>query len=264
MNIKFDPFYRLLGELLVQWDPKAVHCATDNTETMVQWDPLVNLIVNETCWLPEPLSIPDLTVSLLQLKSLSSVELALELQELDKNPNNDFVAILDKPIGYKIRCKLPNGDQNWEFPTTPILKDDFITQSVNPVICIPADFNPHGGLAKAFMREFKPQQELFNQKARPGQVAILSPSVSGQSFYIFFCVTRPTAKHEIVPELFYKCLWDLKSKATKLGLSCLSFPLLDWDRGFSAVNDMRRLMHHVFNDSDLQTFLYSYYFLSIK
>ena len=102
------------------------------------------------------------------------------MQELDKNPNNDFVEVVDKPIGYKIRCKLPNGDQNLEFPTTPIFKDDFITQSVNPVICIPADFNPQGGLAKAFMREFRPQQVLFNQKARPGQVAVLSPSDSGQ------------------------------------------------------------------------------------
>ena len=51
-NIKFDPFYRLLNELLVQWDPEAVHFATDNLETMVQWDPFVNLIVNETCWSP--------------------------------------------------------------------------------------------------------------------------------------------------------------------------------------------------------------------
>ena len=67
LNLKFDPFYRLLEELLVQWDPKAVPCATDNLETMVQWDPHVNLIVNETCWLPEPLSIPDLIVSLFQL-----------------------------------------------------------------------------------------------------------------------------------------------------------------------------------------------------
>ena len=141
---------------MVQWDSKAVYCATDNLETMVQWEPLVNLIVNETCWLPEPLSIPDLIVSLFQLTNLSSVELALELQHVDKNPNNDFVEVLDKPVGYKIGCKLPIGGQNVEFSTTPILKDDFITQSVNPVICIPADFNPHGGLAKAFMCEFKP------------------------------------------------------------------------------------------------------------
>ena len=78
LDIKFDPFYRLLEELLVQWDPKAVPYVTDNTKTMLQWDPLVNLIVNETCWLPQPLSIPDLIVSLFQLKKLSSVELALE------------------------------------------------------------------------------------------------------------------------------------------------------------------------------------------
>ena len=115
------------------------------------------------------------------------------------------------------------------------------------------DFNPHDGLAKGFIREFRPLQELFNQKARPRQVAVSSPSFNGQLSHIFFCVTRPTAEHEIVPEFFYKCLWDLKNKATKLGLNCLSFPLLDWDRGFLTVNDLRRLMHHVFNHSDLQT-----------
>ena len=182
------------------------------------------LIINETCWLDEPLSITDLIVSLLQLKGISSVELALELQEIDKIPTNDFAEILDKPIGHKIRCKVQEGNQNIDFPTTPICKDDFLTLSINPVICIAADFNPHGGLAKVFLREYKPQQTLFNPKVTPGHVAVLPPSLNGPSWYIFFCVTRPTAKHEIVPELFYKCLWNLKSIVTKIGV-CMTFVL---------------------------------------
>ena len=245
-GIPFHVFYKFCDELL----------ETKNIILVLRERQLV--------WLDHLFKVHELIISLNQLTGTGSSELAEELLDfckIDKDMKSDYV---DRPVGHLIEFRLPTDWRTNLIPGLNVNTNDFITNAINPVVCIPADTRPNGSLVKAFLREFKPEQKLFNQKRRPGQVAIFPVDVKKNMSFVFFCVTRATAKAEILPELFLECLWDLKNVSMKLGIRSLSFPLLDWERNFLTFNSLQNLLCYVFHDSGMVLTLYPNYFLTIK
>ena len=148
--------------------------------------------------------------------------------------------------------------------TIRIVYGDFVTESVNPVVCIPADTRPIGGLAKYFMREYKPEEGIFSQRLWPGDVAYITPANPDPHAYVFFCITPAVAKEDSNPELLYRCLGVLRAIAYGLCFKTYSFPLLDWDRDFLTLRRFYKLLQIVFEGSGVAVRLYPHYYLSIR
>ena len=234
---------------------------------LVQQGIKVNFIEKQVVYLMEPLTVAELTFSMTGLSGLCSLELAEELSDFAESANDYQCKVTEKPIGYQIRFRLPT-DLSLDFndfgTDLHLYQEDFITDSVNPVVCTPADFNPRGSLTKAFLREYKAQQELFNQKVGPGGVARIKPMTNRTGTFLFFCVTRMTMKERIAPEVFYNCLLSLRDMAFRENINILSFPLIDWEREFLSFEQFCQLLDMIFTRTGIEIRLYPYYFLSIK
>ena len=111
--------------------------------------------------------------------------------------------------------------------TIRIVYGDFVTDSVNPVVCIPADTRPIGGLAKPFMREYKPEENIFSQRPWPDHVAYITPANPDPHAYVFFYITRAVSRADSNPELLYRCLGVLRALAYGLCIKTYSLPSLD-------------------------------------
>ena len=168
-----------------------------------------NYIQKQVVYLTEPLTVAELTLSITGLSGLCSSTLTEVFSDFPRSVNYYRCKVTKKPIGYHIRFRLPRDlkldlddvetDLGWH-------QEDFITDNVNPVVCNPADFSLKGSLTKAFLREYKAQQDLFNQKAGPSGVARIKPMTDRTSMFLFLCVTRITVMEKTTPEVFYRCL----------------------------------------------------------
>ena len=210
----------------------------------------------------KPIELSQIAEELSQLQSLNTENFRQDLARYSIS-DKPFQRNVEKPVGYEIEFRLPRDFIPYDACIT-LSKDDFITQSRNPVICIPADCKPRGGMAKAFFRELKPSEELFNQKIMPGGVALLSPNFQTNQNYVFFCITRTSAKDEFNAELYYKCLLSLRDLVLDLRLNQIAIPLLDWDRDFLTLDRHYKLLQNVFSGIEIDIILHSYYFLTIK
>ena len=215
-------------------------------------------------WFENPITKYDLIFALSSLKGTSTSQLSESILDFCKIEDKVHEDCGDRPVGHVVRYSIPPDGEEVQTSLMSIVYDDFITTAVNPVICMTADFRPQGSLAKAFLREYRSEERLFNQKKRSGQVATLTLNWKEPSSFVFFCIMRGTCRNELFPELFLKCLWNLKNHALKLDLKVLSFPLLDWERSVIPFFQFCNILNEVFSDTDIALALYPNYFLSIR
>ena len=90
---------------------------------------------------------------------------------------------------------------------------DLVTESVNPVVCIPVDIRPIVVLAKAFMQEYKIEEDIFSQSFGAGDIAYINPTNPDPQPSIFLCITRSLGMEDSTPELLYGCLETFKEVA---------------------------------------------------
>ena len=245
-GVPFTQFYLKLIEVLPQWGLRVV------------------FLEQQLVWFDHPMTSHELVLTLSSLKGTSSSQLSESILDFCKIDNKILDDDDDRPVGHVIRYNLPPDNEEVQNSHMVIIHDDFITTARNPVICITADFRPQGSLAKAFLREYRSEERLFNQKKRSGQVATLNLDWKTPTSSIFFCVMRATCRNALFPELFIKCLWNLKNIALKSNLKVLSFPLLDWERSVIPFFQFCDILKEVFSDTDIVLTLYPNYFLSIK
>ena len=69
-------------------------------------------------------------------------------------------------------------------------------------------------------------------------------------------VTRMTAREALVGELFLNCLFNLRDLALRTDINVLSFPLIDWERGFLSFDQLCAMLRHVFSGTDVALVLY--------
>ena len=93
--------------------------------------------------------------------------------------------VISKVIGHVLRLLVPLSF--FPYDDRLHIKDGyFVTNTVNPVACFLVDTNSIGGLAKTFMRKYKPGDDIFRQRPGVGQITYIHPSNPDPQLYIFF------------------------------------------------------------------------------
>jgi hypothetical protein len=119
-----------------------------------------------------------------------------------------------------------------ELPTySPVIKyveEDFIHMDISKAISVASDISMKGPLAGDFKRQFKNQDQVFNQRKVRGQTAVLPPIVSGKKGqYLFYMFTKVTDKERARTLDLAEALIDLKLQVRNLGIKEIAFSVID-------------------------------------
>ena len=146
---------------------------------------------------------------------------------------------------------LPN-----EYSSSIILTNsDFILSDRTCAIAITADMSFKIALAADFKREYKNIEFLWQQRPGIGGIEALPPAASqipGKN--LCFLVTRATDKRHVDPENLVLSLTRLRQ---------LSLPVYELNRRQLHPRELYALVHVIFSDTNIQTYLHKKYYLSI-
>ena len=119
-------------------------------------------------------------------------------------------------------------------------------------------------LAADFKREYKKIEFLWKQ--RPGVGGrIALPPVSSQTpgKYLCFLVTKATEKQHVYPESLVLALTRLRDFLVERGVTSLSLPVYNPNRGKLHPRKLFALVHVIFSEMDIEVYLHKKYYLSI-
>ena len=128
-----------------------------------------------------------------------------------------------------------------------ITDSDFIWSNRTSAICITADMSFKSRLEADFMRENQNVELLFRQRPGLGGMATLPPSVSQVSGkYLRFLVTRVNERNTRDPEHGMLALTRLRDFMVERGITEVSMPAYDPNRGKLNPRELYAILHVVF------------------
>ena len=141
---------------------------------------------------------------------------------------------------------------------------DFILTERTCAIAITADVSFKTALAADFKREYKNIEFLWKQ--RPGVGGMLAlPPVASQipGKYLCFLVTKATDRQHVDPKSLVLALTRLRDFLVERGVTSLSLPVYDPNRGKLHPRELYALVHVIFSETDIEVYLHKKYYLSI-
>ena len=176
----------------------------------------------------------------------------LELEEEEPEPT----------IGrnFKTKFEIPN-----EYSENIMITDsDFILSNRTSAICITADMSFKSRLEADFKREYQNVEFLFRQRPGLGGMAALPPSVAQvPGKYLCFLVTRVNDRNTINPEHVILALTRLRDFMIERGITEVSMPVYDPNRGKLSPRELYAILHVVFAETEIMVYLHKKYYLSI-
>ena len=145
-----------------------------------------------------------------------------------------------------------------------ITDSDFILSDRTSAICITADMSFKSRLEADFKREYQNVEFLFRQRPGLGGMAALPPSVAQvPGKYLCFLVTRVNDRNMIDPEHVMMALTRLRDFMIERGITKVSMPVYDPNRGRLSPRELYAILHVVFAKTEIMVHLHEKYYLSI-
>ena len=129
-----------------------------------------------------------------------------------------------------------------------ITDSNFILTERTCAIAITADVSFKTALAADFKREYRNTRKYLSQI--PGK-------------YLCFLVTKATDRQHVDPESLVLALIRLRDFLVERGVTSLSLPVYDPNRGKLHPRKLYALVHVVFSETDIEVYLHKKYYLSI-
>ena len=190
----------------------------------------------------------------LMIKKLKEVRETSELELEEEEP--------EPTIGrnFKTKFEIPN-----EYSENIMITDsDFILSNRTSAICITADMSFKSRLEAVFRREYQNVEFLFRQRPGLGGMAALPPSVAQvPGKYMCFLVTRVNDRNTIDPEHVMLALTRLRDFMIERGITEVSMPVYDPNRGKLSLRELYAILHVVFAETEIMVYLHKKYYLSI-
>ena len=145
-----------------------------------------------------------------------------------------------------------------------ITDSDFILTERTCAIAITADISFKTALAAEFKREYRNIEFLWKQRPGVGGIIALPPVASqipGRS--LCFLVTKATDRQHVGPESLVLALTRLRDFLVERGVTSLSLPVYDHNRGKLHRRELYALVHVMFSETDIKVNLHKKYYLSI-
>ena len=115
-----------------------------------------------------------------------------------------------------------------------------------------------------FKREYQNVEFLFRQRPGLGGMAALPPSVAQvPGKYLCFLVTRVNDRNTIDPEHVMLALTRLRDFMIERGITEVSMPVYDPNRGKLSPRELYAIIHVVFAETEIVVYLHKKYYLSI-
>ena len=161
---------------------------------------------------------------------------------------------------FKTKFEIPN-----EYSENILITDsDFILSDRTSAICITADMSFKSRLEADFKREYQNVEFLFRQRPGLGGMAALPPSVAQvPGKYLCFLVTRVNDRNTIDPEHVMLALTRLRDFMIERGITEVSMPVYDPNRGKLSPRELYAILHVVFAETEIMVHLHMKYYLSI-
>ena len=161
---------------------------------------------------------------------------------------------------FKTKFEIPN-----EYSENILITDsDFILSDRSSAICITADMRFKSRLEADFKREYQNVEFLFRQRPGLGGMAALPPSVAQvPGKYLCFLVTRVNDRNTIDPEHVMLALTRLRDFMIERGITEVSMPVYDPNRGKLSPRELYAILHVVFAETEIMVHLHKKDYLSI-
>ena len=115
-----------------------------------------------------------------------------------------------------------------------------------------------------FKREYQNKEFLFRQRLGLEGMAALPPSVAQVTGkYLCFLVTRVNNRNTIDPEHVMLALTRLRDFMIERGITEVSMPVYDPNRGKLSPRELYAILHVVFAETEIMVHLHKKYYLSI-
>ena len=145
-----------------------------------------------------------------------------------------------------------------------ITDSDFILTERTCAIAITADVSFKTALAADFKREYKNIEFLWKQSSGVGGMIAMPPVASQiQRKYLCFLVTKATDRQHVNPENLVLALIRLRDFLVERGVTSLSLPVYDPNRGKLHPRELYAVVHVIFSETDIEVYLHKKYYLSI-
>ena len=138
-----------------------------------------------------------------------------------------------------------------------ITDSDFILSDRTSAICITADKSFKSRLEADFKREYQNVEFLFRQRPGLRGMAALPPSVvQVPGKYLCFLVTRVNDRNTIDPEHVMLTLTRLPDFMIERGITKVSMPVYDPNRGKLSPRELYAILHVVFAETEIMVHLH--------
>ena len=141
---------------------------------------------------------------------------------------------------------------------------DFILTKRTCAIAVTAEVSFRTSLAADFKREYKTIEFLWKQRPGVGGMIALPPvalQIPGK--YLCFLVTKATDKQHVNPENLVLALTRLRDFLVERGVTSLTLPVYDPNRGKLHPRELYALVHVLFSETDIEVYLQRKCYLSI-
>ena len=113
-----------------------------------------------------------------------------------------------------------------------------------------------------FKREYKNIEFLWKQRPDVGGIIALPPVASQiPGKYLCFLVTKATDRQHVYPKSLLLALTQLRDFLVERGVTSLSLPVYDPNRGKLHPRELYALV--IFSETDIEVYLHKKYYLSI-
>ena len=117
-------------------------------------------------------------------------------------------------------------------------------------------------LAADFKREYENIEFLWKQRPGVGGMIALSPVASQIPGRKYLCFLATDSQH-VNPDSLALALTRLRDFLVERGVTSLSLPVYDTNRGKLHPRELYAFVHVIFSETDLEIYLQKKYFLSI-
>ena len=108
-----------------------------------------------------------------------------------------------------------------------------------------------------FKREYKNIEFLWKQRPGVGgMIALQSVASQIPGKYLYFIVTKATDKQHVNPENLVLALIRLRDFLVERGVTSLSLPIYDPNRGKLHPRELNALVHIIFSESGMEVYLH--------
>ena len=131
-------------------------------------------------------------------------------------------------------------------------------------IAITANVSFKTALAADFKREYRNIEFLWKQRPGVGGMIALPPvatQIPGK--YLCFLVTKATDRQHKDPQSLVLALTRLREFLVERGVTSLSLPVHDPNRGKLQPRELYALVHVIFSETDIEVYLHKFFYLSL-